>query len=535
MQHISCVETAVRLALHSTLKPSSEFESDTAYLGFDLDTLLHGNDPDLIPKSVYYSFLRKWKGLEAGVDKDKVAWSAWFDAEHRCTNSNSRIWSEMRSSKYSIPTTLILSAQKIIQNILGPLDYSRIAELCRFGTGATQDLKRGANLVQKSWRPTITLGAIPAFCRVIAGDRYLSSLVGGFSDLKVVTSNRVVMVPKSAKTNRTISAEPTLNGFVQQGIGRFIRKRLMYFGVDLNDQTVNQDLASRGLAMDLATIDLSSASDTLCTALVQLLLPREWFELLSSVRSGASRYQGNVYHLQKFSSMGNAFTFELESLIFYSLIKALIESRPLPLLHSVFSVYGDDLILPSAYVLAASRLLEWAGFKVNEEKSFYGATRYRESCGKHYLDGKEATPTYQKDICRNPHDFVRLHNRIIRLGIRLNLRKEVADAAALVRRRASVLFPRALIGVGPLVDYDEYFVREDYVWGSQDLDRVRVRSAYVITLSAIKPDRRSNYAYFARKLRCSSFLSPDPKGQVAEVLESKLVIRDKYHWRSASS
>jgi hypothetical protein len=535
MQHFSSVETAVRHALHNALKPSEVFESDLDYLRFDLDSLLHSNDHALVTKSVYYSFLRKWKGLDTGIDKSQVAWSAWLDAEHRCRLSNDSIYSQMRSGKYLIPTSLILRTQKIICDILGKLEYPRIAELCRFGTGATMDLKRGSTLVQKSWRPTITLNAIPYLCRVIANDRYLGSLVGGFNDLRIVENNRVVMVPKSAKTDRTIAAEPTLNGFVQQGIGRFIRLKLLRFGVDLNDQTVNQSLASRAISMDLATIDLSSASDTLCTALVKLLLPREWFEFLDSVRSVKSKFQGKNFHLQKFSSMGNAFTFELESLIFYALLRATLDTFPLPLHDSVISVYGDDLIIPSAYQTAVSRVLNWAGFKVNEEKSFYGTVLYRESCGKHYFGGSEVTPTYQKDICSRVHDFVRLHNRLVRLGIRLNLRSEVEAATGIVRRHVSELFPRSLIGIGPLVDYDEYFVRENYVWFPEFSDRVRVRSAIVITRSAIKPDRRSNYAYYARKLRCPAFLSPDHHGQVSESLEPKLVIRDKYHWRSASS
>ena len=538
VQQIESVETSVRRALHNSLGIKGPFLNDRDYLKVDLDGILHDDslkDDERIRQSVYYSFLRKWKGLDTGIDKDAVAFEAWLAAEQQCLRSNEALYDEMRSGNYSIPVRVITLAQLTIRQILGFIDFDHIASLCRFGNGATSDLKRGSSHVRKSWRPSITFDAIPAACRVISGDRYLGSLVGGLRDLAVVDSNRMVMVPKSAKTSRTIAAEPTLNGFIQQGVGRYIRGRLLRFGVDLNDQTVNQVLASRANEMDLATIDLASASDTLCTALVKLLLPNDWFELLDSLRCKKSRYHSRSYHLQKFSSMGNAFTFELESMIFYALVNALRGAFPLPLTHSVISVYGDDIILPSAYFRMAKSVLSWAGFRINDDKSFTGDNGYKESCGKHYLYGAEVTPTYQKDVCSTPHDLVRLHNRIVRLGIRLNLRNEVADSAAIVRRHISAFPLKLRPGVGPLVDYDEYLVREDFRWETDWQDRIRVRSAVTTTKVLLMKDRKSNYAYFARKLRCPAFLSSDPKGQTSEVSGSRLVVIDKYHWRSASS
>ena len=62
--------------------------------------------------------------------------------------------------------------------------------------------------------------------------------------------------------------------------------------------------------------------------------------------------------------MGNGYTFELETLIFYALIRAVVGKE------STASVYGDDLIYPSCHTREVRALLNFVGFATNEEKSF---------------------------------------------------------------------------------------------------------------------------------------------------------------------
>jgi len=337
----------------------------------------------------------------------------------------------------------------------------------------------------------------------------------------------MVMVPKTVKTHRPIAAEPTLNGFIQQGVGRYIRKRLRMFCVDLDDQTINQDLASLAQEHGLSTIDLSSASDTLCTNLVKLLLPREWFELLDDLRCKNTDYKGKTYHLNKFSSMGNAYTFELESMIFYALVDSVSTS-------GVSLVYGDDIIVHNCDFRSTVEILTWAGFTTNADKSFSEGSRFYESCGRHYFDSEEVTPCYQKDVCTRPHDLVRLHNRLVRAGIRLNLRNELNAAARLVRDWSRKQFGRDSPGIGPLVEYDEYFIKEGFSWRDPTVDRIRIRSAITLTSTSRCEEEWQQTAYFGRKLRSPAFLSPDPQGQASDSLRPKLLVREKYHWRSAT-
>lgn len=527
-QRTVCVELSAMKALRTALSPSIGFDDGFSYASFDIDPGTYSSREAFVRDYAYINFLRKWKGFsDDRIRPDEVAFSSWLKAEKLCFQTNRRLETEASTGVYSVAPRIISDAQRKIASVLGRLDYDHIAELCRFGPGATLDLKRGSSHAKKSLRPSITFEAIPAACRVLARDEYLGSLVGPFSTLKVVEVNRMVMVPKTVKTHRPIAAEPTLNSFIQQGIGRYIRRRLKHVGVDLDDQTINQDLAKRALIDGFSTIDLSSASDTLCINLVKLLLPREWFELLDSVRSRKTRYQGRTYLLSKFSSMGNAYTFELESLIFWALISSSCSS-------DVSSVYGDDLVVKNVDYMQTLATLTWAGFIVNDSKSFTAGSRFYESCGKHYFDSEEVTPCYQKDVCHRPHDYVRLHNRLVRAGRRLNLRLEFEAAARVVLDECRSRFGKRCPGVGPEVEYDEYFIKLDYTWADPNQDRVQVVSAITLSSTIRRGSKGFHIAYYGRKLRSPSFLNPDPLGQVSESLGPKLLITKKYHWRSST-
>jgi hypothetical protein len=236
----------------------------------------------------------------------------------------------------------------------------------------------------------------------------------GVGYVKIVPGNRVVTVPKNYKTDRTIAIEPDMNIYVQLGIGAMIRRRLKTFGVDLNDQSVNQRLALEGsFRGQLATIDMSMASDTICRVLVEKLLPSEWCDALGQCRSPYGVLpDGKKIFYQKYSSMGNGFTFELESLIFWALARAVVDSK-VECMHGIVSVYGDDVILPCAAAADFMAALKSFGFKPNDKKSHVEGL-FRESCGKHYLMGYDVTPFYVKRAPETLVDLFKIHNQIWR-------------------------------------------------------------------------------------------------------------------------
>ena len=92
--------------------------------------------------------------------------------------------------------------------------------------------------------------------------------------------------------------------------------------------------------------------------------------------------------------MGNAFTFELETLIFWCLTRAVVEELQLSQNGRVFA-YGDDIICPTEAVPLLYKVLDFCGFTVNTEKSFTSGP-FRESCGGDYFLGFDIRPYYVK-------------------------------------------------------------------------------------------------------------------------------------------
>lgn len=233
---------------------------------------------------------------------------------------------------------------------------------------------------------------------------------GAYLDLEIVPGNVMFTVPKKTDIDRCACKEPDVNMFVQKGIGKFIRKSLHSIGINLNDQSINRKLARIGsIDNSLATLDLSSASDSVSIELVRLLLPECWYTLLDSVRSPVTTLtNGETHRNEMFSSMGNGYTFELESLLFYVLTRATcffsgVSGR--------VSVYGDDIICPTAVVPNLTWILNWFGFSVNPDKSFSEGP-FRESCGGHYSDGHDITPFYIRKPISTLIDVIHVANQL---------------------------------------------------------------------------------------------------------------------------
>lgn len=227
--------------------------------------------------------------------------------------------------------------------------------------------------------------------------------------IKVVSGNVLFTVPKKTDIDRVACKEPDLNMFLQKGIGSHFRGCLRRIGINLNDQSINRSLARVGsIDGSLATLDLSSASDSVSTELVQLFLPECWYTLLDSVRCPITVIDGQEHRNQMFSSMGNGFTFELESLLFYVLARAVSFFRGVP---GKVSVYGDDIICPTESAGYLEWVLNYFGFQVNPDKSFSEGP-FRESCGGHYHNGTDITPFYVRRPITLLPDLIDVANKL---------------------------------------------------------------------------------------------------------------------------
>jgi hypothetical protein len=228
---------------------------------------------------------------------------------------------------------------------------------------------------------------------------------------------KLVTVPKSTSARRTITIEPVVRQFVQQGYNTILRREISKCGIlssciALADQGPNQKLALEGsITGKWATIDLKSASDLLSLRLVETVFANRplFLEGILSCRSPNVQVDGRQQHLGKFAGMGNATTFPVQSVVFASLaISALLDGerpsyRNVKRVASLVRVYGDDIIVPTDKVHQVMAWITSAGLTVNTRKSFCSGS-FRESCGVDAYLGVDVTPIY---VRRHPGDIPR--------------------------------------------------------------------------------------------------------------------------------
>lgn len=245
--------------------------------------------------------------------------------------------------------------------------------------------------------------------------------------------SHTIFVPKSYKTFRTISMEPSTLQYFQQGVWRVIEKAAydnLYLRnrIGFSDQTRNQQLALEGsIDRNYATIDLSHASDSVGYDLVKKLFKGTWLSrYIVALRSNRTLLpDGRVIEIKKFAPMGSALCFPIETIIFASVCEIVTQAHHA---NGHYSVYGDDIIVPTACAVDTMTVLETLGFHVNRDKSFYQDTCwFRESCGREYCDGFDVSPMKVSRKYASREQFVRLaklielSNNAYRKGFR-NLR-----------------------------------------------------------------------------------------------------------------
>jgi hypothetical protein len=227
----------------------------------------------------------------------------------------------------------------------------------------------------------------------------------------IVRGSRLSFVPKTTEISRTICTEPILNMLFQKGIAEVMTRRLEETsGISLSTQPrKNQKLAQLGsLTGDFGTVDLSSASDSMSIGVVNEFFPSHVARWLERTRSPLTVLpDGSEVELHMVSSMGNAFTFPLQTLFFTSLVYGVYKVLDIPIRRPSkrslgnFAVFGDDIIVVRQAYGLLCRILYLCGFSVNVDKSFNDGL-FRESCGRDFYRGYDVRGVYIKslnDVC----------------------------------------------------------------------------------------------------------------------------------------
>lgn len=278
--------------------------------------------------------------------------------------------------------------------------------------------KHGPGAVAESLSPNEKWTHVQQTSLVASGEplNYLKELTRVISDGSEVlidsrsARSRLISVPKNSTSVRLITVEPCLKQFIQGGLNvilrKFIREHSIYNRcLNLTDQSKSQDYALKGsISRDYATIDLSSASDTIDSELVHRTFAKNHDFLRDLILVSRTPYldvSGKSVLMKKFAGMGNATTFPVMSIIFSNIIFGAMfdtdgltpSERRMKHYASLFQVYGDDIAVPRKY---CSKVMEWLvafGFKPNVNKSF-SEGYFRESCGLDSYKGVNVTPIY---------------------------------------------------------------------------------------------------------------------------------------------
>lgn len=443
----------VAMALYLGLGTSVSLSLAEALNRGDVDYIAHAsvNPRNYSDPHLFYadycsvSFLKKFEALPAlgasKLDPEAEAVKSFYKAEEDCYLTNLRL-SRVMEGVEEIPANvapILHRARTLISKWLGKAPTVESLRP-RFGPGATSACSgdRVTILDKLIAYPETTLDALPSL-RVIEkspvwlhliGKMHPGSLyragpfvVNDFGDdvsryqiaPKLVPGNRFTTVPKNAKTHRGICIEPHLLSCIQLALGKCIQDGLDAIGLH---KTLAQDIHGR-LAYEasrdgrLMTMDLSAASDTIAWALVKLLLPEPWFEILAMARSDKTYIEGRWVQLEKFSSMGNGFTFELETLIFYALTRATSDVSGCE--KSLVSTFGDDIICDSLIHDRLTEVLAWCGFSVNLDKTFHNSS-FNESCGSDFFKGVDVRPYFLKEDPRYVTDWYGIINGIRKMA-----------------------------------------------------------------------------------------------------------------------
>lgn len=334
--------------------------------------------------------LRKSSNIPTSIDTASVALDLFEDIEKEL---------EERDLCPAPNFPWLLELQHELSTVLSDGDVflthdvlEEVLERGQFGPGSSTDVVGAFVNSDKLRSPTSVSPALLPFLPSIKQGQWLNDQ----PDFLVTKAVKILTVPKTAYTDRTISQVPTANMFLQKGLASIIEDRLRLFGVNIRDQNRNQTLAKRARELRLATIDLSSASswfsekNTLTifppelSHFVDLVRPQYWFTS-RDIESGPFKPKF-MYNLLP---MGCAYTFPLMTAFFYALVRTIVPRSSL----NYCSVYGDDIILPQRYASILIDRLSLLGFKVNESKSFLKGNFF-ESCGSEWFSNYDVRPFY---------------------------------------------------------------------------------------------------------------------------------------------
>jgi hypothetical protein len=469
-------------------------------------------EPSLSVVKATYELLLMFKKLTLSDDQeitlDRMAKDKFFNVDDAC------------HAPFNFDARQLFIIERVSRYILPNIEQVDVSQLFyKHGPGAVSEMLTG----NQKWNSVVGhLDQLENFgydCILYQSELHSQSLPSG----PLSNFARLISVPKNSSSRRTITVEPLLNQFKQQGYNTFLRQEIGKCGIlrqclALTDQSKNQKLALEGSRTGLwATIDLSSASDSLSKKLVELVFGSKplLLEGLIDCRSAVVSSDLVAKPIAKYAGMGNATTFPIQSIVFAVIaISALLRGRK-PSYGNVkrvaqsVRVYGDDIIVPSDGSHDVVAWITSAGLTVNTRKSFLEGN-FKESCGVDAFRGVDITPLY---VRHHPGKLSKTEPSTIAHYVELSnlawFKGLYTLSAAFVRLAEDTLRSRlplvrknsSVLGLHTRQDFTT-FQRWNY-----DLQRPELRGFMLLPIY-----KRDNIDGYAALCKCLSSASSDAEG-----------------------
>lgn len=426
-------------------------------------------------------------------------------------------------------TRLLNIAKRAAADMIGDFDIRQYPFRPKHGNGATAELRRSESDSWHKNRHFAVDGDVINYMRWrVPESDWRSWFYIPYRGLDRCAT--LVCVPKSLTKNRTISKEPTTLQWLQQDVfaalDDYFAEHLAWC-INLHDQTRSRELARLGSTDgSYATIDLSSASDSVTLDLVESLF--DGLQVAYPLIATRSRYvlveskDGEIHErieTQKFAPMGSAACFPTECIVFAVLAETAVRYASGRRSHyGDYVIYGDDIVIRSAYAADLVDILSFFGFDVNMLKTFTdtrqssdGPAIFREACGIECLNGQNITP-------------LRLSRRLVSLHMNESNRKAGEGVGLIDLVNRAYLFRYTTLRrwlVSVLSGYKwfrtcQYLAYSDYcefaaAIGQGRIPAVRVSAPFIITDDGVD----TNYRAFGARHRMAyesimSEVQPDP-------------------------
>jgi len=493
----------------------SVYGADSGSQGYDLETLI-------AIRSLEEGFMKKFVDPLSDTQKQlEVEALDRFLTKNDLCRCHDELWDNGGVSQFSLITQMVLGeAQDALRIWLADVENmisGNILDVMPLGAmGPGKAVESDEDIFSKlsSRQPTSPSEAASEFWAIFC-NRFGDPRYGGSHGSEALIPCKPIIqaakwssVAKDAGKRRSIVTPTVVSSWLTAMIGNLLAQVLVTLGFGIETQSDrNRVLACLGSLLHFvglnrpATIDLKDSSDSFYERLIGYLLhfapnlframkiSRDRFvEVSKGVHKG-------VHKLHIFGTMGNGFTFPLQTLVYLSLVEGVLrlngtsvfqvfcsEPRIRPRIRAV-GVFGDDIILPERFYNTLITVLREIGLIVNEDKSF-GEGPFKESCGTDWYNGVNVRPVFCRDLT-SWNDVVSLFNRLVDWSVEHEV--YLGNTLALILRELPVQYRNA---VPPWASYDSGIRVPDVF-----VDGNRVRDLSRPLQSAIGPAGPSCYVY----------------------------------------